>query len=111
MDYKTYFVFLRWMLAVTLFCGAASLTWSQTKSAAPAKSPAQTQAQAQAQAQANAQNVPDKVWVKDPSNIMAMRQMTNTQRRAAAERGKVRHAQAEAQKRQHAKTSTTGVQQ
>lgn len=109
MDYKTYFVFLRWMLAVTLFCGTASLTWSQTKSAAPAKSPAQTQAQAQAQA--NAQNVPDKVWVKDPSKIMAMRQMTNAQRRAAAERGKARHAQAEARKRQQAKTSQTGVQQ
>jgi hypothetical protein len=109
MDNKTYFVFLRWMLAVTLFCGAASLTWSQAKSAAPAKSPAQTQAQAQAQA--NAQNVPDKVWVKDPSKIMAMRQMTNVQRRDAAERGKVRHAQAEARKRQQAKTSQTGAQQ
>ena len=107
MDYKTYRIFLRWLLAITLFCGTASLTWSQTKSAAPANSPTQNQIQA---AQANAQNAPDKVWVKDPSKIMAMRQMTNAQRRAAAERGKVRHAQAEAQKR-HSKTSQTGVQQ
>jgi hypothetical protein len=108
MDYKTYCVFLRWLLAITLFCGAASLTWSQAKSATPAKSPVQTQVEA---AQANARNVPAKVWVKDPSKVMAMRQMTNAQRRDAAERGKVRHAQAEAQKRQHAKTSQTGAQQ
>jgi len=42
---------------------------------------------------------------------MPMRQMTNAQRRAAAERSRTRRAQAEAQGKLNSKSSTSGVQQ
>jgi hypothetical protein len=74
--------------SLDLFGGV--LGFAQTKAAQPNKPSAHDQVLKQF--------APKKDWIKDPNKVMPMRQMTNTQRRAAAQRNQARRAKVEAQK-------------
>jgi hypothetical protein len=102
MDIKTSLRFLRWLL-ITLSIGLGGvLGFAQTKAAQPNKLSAHDQVLKQ--------NPPKKDWIKDPNKVMPMRQMTNAQRRAAAQRNQARRAKVEAQQKLSA-PAKQGVQQ
>ena len=101
MDFKTCVGTLRGLLLTGLICWGASLGLAQTRTASPAQSPAQVQKQFPP--------APAHKWIKDPNQVMPMRQMTNAQRRAAAERNRARRAKADAQRKFNNK-SQSGVQ-
>lgn len=101
MNLKTCVGILRGLLLTGLICWGASLGLAQARTASPAQS--------QAQAQKQFPPAPAHKWIKDPNQVMPMRQMTNAQRRAAAERNRTRRAKAEAQRRFNNK-SQSGVQ-
>ena len=101
MESNTSFRFLRWLLLAIAVCVGGIQGLAQTKTA---------QSKPTTKEQVLKQHPPSKAWIKDPSTVMPMRQMTNAQRRAAAERARTRRAQAEAQKLNN-KTSQSGVQQ
>jgi hypothetical protein len=104
MDFKAPLGILRWLLVLCMLVGGLTLGTAQTKAAKSSKPIVQSPAAAQA--------APDKVWFKDPNTIMPMRKMTNAERRAAAQRNKVRREKAEAQKKQKATANPQGgVQQ
>ena len=86
------------LLVIVLF-GALTLGYAQSKRAA------QTNPKPTAPAQSVPSSTANHNWIKDPNSVMPMRQMTNTQRRAAAERNKQRRAQAQ---KKHGITSTQG---
>jgi hypothetical protein len=102
MESNTSFRFLHWILLALTVCVGGIQGLAQTK-AAPSKPTAKEQVLKQ--------HPPSKAWIKDPNTPMPMRQMTNAQRRAAAERSRTRRAQAEAQGKLNSKSSTSGVQQ
>ena len=81
MNLKTCVGILRGFLLTGLICWGASLGLAQSKAVSSAQSPAQVQKQFPP--------APAHKWIKDPNQVMPMRQMTNAQRRAAA----VRNAQ------------------
>jgi hypothetical protein len=86
------------LLAIVLF--GPLVLGAQTKSAAQSN-PKPTPPAQSATAKHN--------WIKDPNSVMPMRQMTNAERRAAAERNKARRTKA--QRKQGTTTSTqTGGQ-
>lgn len=89
------------LLAIVLF-GALTLGFAQTKNAT------QTNPKATAPAQSAPSATAKHNWIKDPNSVMPMRQMTNAQRRAAAERNKQRRAKA--QKKQGTTPTQGGVQ-
>lgn len=99
MNHKTSVGILRGLLLTGLICWGASLGLAQSKIVSPA--PVQVQKQFPP--------APAHKWIKDPNQVMPMRQMTNAQRRAAAERNRTRRAKAEAQRRFNNK-SQSGVQ-
>lgn len=103
MDLKTSFGILRGLLIAGFLSWGASLGLAQTKAAQPARPPVQADRQAP--------QAPARTWIKDPNRVMPMRQMTNAQRRAAAERSRSRRAKAEAQRKLNNKSSQSGVQQ
>jgi len=96
------FWFVRWLVLAIAVCVGGIQGLAQTKTA---------QSKPTAKEQVLKQHPPSKSWIKDPSKVMPMRQMTTAQRRAAAERGRTRRAKADAQKKLNNKTSQTGVQQ
>ena len=101
MESNTSFRFLRWLfLAIVAFVGGI-LGVAQTKPAQLSKPAAKDQVLKQ--------NPPKKAWIKDPDTVMPMRQMTNKERRLAAERSRARRAKA-LQVRNN-QTSQSGVQQ
>ena len=100
MSIKT-FGFVRWLLLAIAVCVGGIQGLAQNKTA-PSPKPAVKE-------QVLKQHPPSKAWIKDPNAVMPMRQMTNAQRRAAAERSRTRRAQA--QKKLNSKTSPSGVQQ
>ena len=102
MDLKTCVGILRGFLLTGLICWGASLGLAQAKPASSIQSPVQ--------AQKKVPPAPAHKWIKDPNQVMPMRQMTNAQRRAAAERSRDRRAQAEAQRRVQRQNSQSGVQ-
>jgi len=102
MESNTSFRFLQLILLALAVCVGGIQGLAQTK-AAPSKPTAKEQVLKQ--------HPPSKAWIKDPKTVMPMRQMTNAQRRAAAERARSRRAKADAQKTLNNKTSQTGVQQ
>jgi hypothetical protein len=102
MESNTSFRFLSWILLALAVCVGGIQGLAQTK-AAPSKPTAKEQVLKQ--------HPPSKAWIKDPNTPMPMRQMTNAQRRAAAERSRARRAQAEAQRKLNSKSSPSGVQQ
>jgi hypothetical protein len=102
MDVKTSLRFLRWLLITLSICLGGVLGFAQTKAAQP-KQPS-------AHDQVLKQNAPKKDWIKDPNQVMPMRQMTNAQRQAAAQRNRARRAKAEAQRKVSA-PANQGVQQ
>ena len=85
------------LLAIVLF--GPLVLGAQTKSAAQSNSKPTAPAQS-ATAKHN--------WIKDPNSVMPMRQMTNAERRAAAERNKQRRAKT--QKKQNTTSTQSGVQ-
>jgi hypothetical protein len=91
-----------WLLIPGLLLVGASQLGAQTKAVTPTQSAAQVKKVRPP--------APSSIWVKDPNSVMPMRQMTNTQRKAAAERTKARRAKAEARRRSRA-ASVLGVQQ
>src|SRR5437899_2536632 len=91
MKSNTSFRFLRWLLITLSICSGGVLGFAQTKAAQPNKLSAHDQILKQ--------NAPKKDWIKDPNQVMPMRQMTNAQRRAAAQRNHARRAKAEAQRK------------
>jgi|SRR6478736_4825020 len=101
MDIKTSLRFLRWLLITLSICLGGVLGFAQTKPAQPNKPSAHDQVLKQ--------HAPKKDWIKDPNQVMPMRQMTNAQRRAAAARNAQRRAAA-TQNRQNA-PANQGVQQ
>jgi hypothetical protein len=101
MDVKTSFRFLRWLLVALAVCLGGVQGFAQTKAAQPKPTTKE---------QVLKQHPPSKVWIKDPNTVMPMRQMTNAQRLAAAQRNKARRAKAEAQRRNGA-SSLQGVRQ
>ena len=102
MDLKTPLGILRWLLVLSMLVCGMTLCVAQTKSAQPTN-PVR-------QAQKVRPPAPNSIWLKDPNSVMPMRQMTNAQRLAAAERNKARRAKAEAQRRNGA-SSLQGVRQ
>jgi hypothetical protein len=98
MDVKTSFRFLRWLLIALAVCLGGVQGFAQTKAAQTKKSPAPLQTQSSPR------------WIKDPNNVMPMRQMTKAERRAAAQRSQARRVKANAQRKQTA-PSSQGVQQ
>jgi hypothetical protein len=103
MNPRTCVGIVRGLLLTALICWGASLGLAQTKTVSPAKSPVEAQKQIPP--------APAHKWIKDPNQLMPMRQMTNAQRRAAAERARTRRAKAEAQRRLQKQNSQSGVQQ
>jgi len=101
MEIKTFSRFLRWLLLAIAVCFGGIQAVAQTK-------PAQLSKPA-VKAQVLRQNPPKKAWIKDPDTVMPMRQMTNKERRLAAERSRARRAQA--LQNPNNKTSQSGVQQ
>ena len=99
MDIKAGCGIFRWLLLVLCLL-VGGLISAQTK-AQPGKPSNQPPTAAQSKTK----------WIKDPNSVMPMRQMTNAQRRAAAERTRARRAKAEALRRQSNKNSLNGVQQ
>jgi hypothetical protein len=99
MDITTRRGIFRWLLILSLLvCGLAqgiaqnkATQWSR-----PSAQPPTAQSKTK--------------WIKDPSSVMPMRKMTNTERRAAAQRNKTRRAKADAQ-RKHSAPANQGVQQ
>ena len=78
MDLKTCVGILRGFLLTGLICWGASLGLAQARTVSTAQSPLQTQKKFPP--------APAHKWIKDPNQVMPMRQMTNAQRRAAAVR-------------------------
>jgi len=103
MEIKTSFRFLRWLLLVVAVCVGGIQGLAQTKPAKASKPAVKDQILKQ--------NPPKKSWIKDPNTVMPMRQMTNAERRAAAERSRARRAKAAAQRKLSNQTSPSGVQQ
>jgi hypothetical protein len=99
MNLKTFYGIFRWLLFLGIFSWVASPGLAQTKTAQPSKSPVEARKQA-----------PARTWIKDPNQVMPMRQMTNAQRRAAAERSRTRRAKAEVQRKLNNKNLQSGVQ-
>jgi hypothetical protein len=97
------FWFVRWLVLAIVVCVGGVQGLAQTKAAQPSKPPSKDQILKQ--------HPPLKSWIKDPNTVMPMRQMTNAQRRAAAERARSRRAKAEAQRKLNNETSQSGVQQ
>ncbi len=91
MESNTSFRFLRWLLLAIAVCVGGIQGLAQTKTAPPSKTTAKEQVLKQ--------HPPSKAWIKDPNAVMPMRQMTNAQRRAAAQRNQARRANAEAQRK------------
>jgi hypothetical protein len=102
MESNTSFRFLRWLLLAIAVCVGGIQGLAQTKTA---------QSKPTTKEQVLKQHPPSKAWIKDPNTVMPMRQMTNAQRRAAAERSRTRRTKAEAQRKMNSKTSSSGVQQ
>jgi len=102
MESNTSFRFLRWLLLAIAVCVGGIQGLAQTKTA---------QSKPTTKEQVLKQHPPSKAWIKDPNTVMPMRQMTNAQRRAAAERNRARRAKADAQRKLNNKTSQSGVQQ
>jgi hypothetical protein len=103
MEIKTSFRFLRWLLLAVAVCVGGLQGMAQTKSAHFSKPAAKDQVLKQ--------NPPKKAWIKDPSALMPMRQMTNAEHRLAAERSRARRAKAASQRKLNNQTSPSGVQQ
>jgi len=99
MDINTSLRFLRWLL-LALSIGSGGL-FAQSNTAQPNKPSAHDQVLKQ--------NAPKKNWIKDPNQVMPMRQMTNAQRRAAATRNAQRRAAATQNQRNA--PANQGVQQ
>ena len=99
MEIKTFSRFLRWLLLAIAVCVGGIQGVAQTKPAQLSKSAVKDQVLKQ--------NPQKKAWIKDPNQVMPMRQMTNKERRLAAERSRARRAKA----LQNHKTSQSGVQQ
>jgi hypothetical protein len=100
MDLKTPFVILRRLLIAGVITCAASQGLAQTN--AQPVNPVEVHKQTP--------QAPARVWIKDPNQVMPMRQMTNAQRREAAERSRARRAKAEAQRKLNNQNSQSGVQ-
>jgi hypothetical protein len=96
MDIKKYLAISRWLLLTGLLSWGAIMGFAQSKAGSKA---AQPPIPAQSKTK----------WIKDPNSVMPMRQMTNTQRRAAAARNAARR-HAAAQKRPNV-PANPGVQQ
>jgi len=103
MDFKRSVGVLRGLLLTGLICWGASLGLAQNKPVAVTQSSSQAQKQIPP--------APAHKWIKDPNQVMPLRQMTSAQRRAAAERSRARRAKAEAQKRLQKQNSQSVVQQ
>ena len=101
MDFRTSYAILRWLLCTGLLLVGVGQLGAQSK-ASPTTNPAPQVKKVRPPA-------PSSIWLKDPNSVMPMRQVTNAQRRAAAERTKARRAQAEAQSKRSASTAQ-GVQ-
>ena len=101
MEIKAFSRFLRWLLLAIAVCVGGIQGVAQTKPAQLSKPVVKDQVLKQ--------NPPKKAWIKDPNTVMPMRQMTNKERRLAAERSRARRAQA--LQNQNQKTSQSGVQQ
>ena len=97
------FGFVRWLLLAIAVCIGGIQGLAQNKTA-PSPKPA-------VKDQILKQHPPSKAWIKDPNAVMPMRQMTNAQRRVAAERSRARRAKAESQRKMNTQTSPSGVQQ
>ncbi len=97
---------------IRLLLVVAAIAWGSILSAAQTKASSATKPKPQPQSQtAAAPAQKEKVWIKDPAGrVMPMRQMTNADHRAAAERNKARRAQHEA-RRKRAASANQGVQQ
>jgi hypothetical protein len=100
MDLKSTFIILRRLLIAGVTTCAASQGLAQTK----------TQPANPVEVQQQTPQAPARVWIKDPNQVMPMRQMTNAQRREAAERSRARRAKAEAQRKLNNQSSQSGVQ-
>ena len=96
---------------IRLLLVLVAITWGSILGVAQTKGSTATKPKNQSQSQTAASLAQkEKVWIKDPATrVMPMRQMTNADHRAAAERNKARRAQHEA-RRKHANASQ-GVQQ
>ena len=101
MNVNTRVGILRGLLVTGIVAWGASLGLAQTTSVSPAKSPVEVQRQFPP--------APAHKWIKDPNQLMPMRQMTNAQRRAAAARNAQRR-NAAAQRTRKA-PANSGVQQ
>ncbi len=96
MDIKKYLAISRWLLLTGLLSWGAMLGFAQSKAAnklVQPPIPAQSKTK----------------WIKDPNQLMPMRQMTTAQRRAAASRNAARR-HAAAPKRRNV-PAPQGVQQ
>ena len=96
---------------IRLLLVVAAIAWGSILGVAQTKSSTVTKPKPQPQSQTAAPAQKDKVWIKDPAGrVMPMRQMTNADHRAAAERNKTRRAQHEARRRR-ATNANQAVQQ
>jgi hypothetical protein len=92
---------------LTLLLLIGSVCWGSGPQASQAK-PA-TQAKPPAQSKVALPPPKTKGWIKDPNQVMAMRKMTNAERRKAATRNAERRNAAMRQR--HSTPANTGVQQ
>src|SRR5215475_9538501 len=98
MEIKLFSRFLRWLLLAVAVCVGGIQGLAQTKPAHLSKPAVKDQVLKQ--------NPPKKSWIKDPNAVMPMRQMTNKERRLAAERSRARRAKA--LQNQNNRTSQSG---
>ena len=100
MEIKTFSRLLRWLLLAVAVCVGGIQGWAKTKPAHLSKPAVKDQVLKQ--------NPPKKAWIKDPNQVMPMRQVTNADRRAAAARNAERRAAA---KKRQSVPANQGVQQ
>jgi hypothetical protein len=103
MQTRTYLGLISPLLLATVLSGGFTSGFAQTNTTQRSKPAASATTQAPTTA--------GKGWVRDPNSVMPMRKMTNAERRAAAQRNKVRRQNDTSRRLQRSTNSRSGVQQ